>query len=238
MLLPHPMESYEPQARSFNHVNKSNPKLTWGSKFEIHCLQSLENAPLNCLIGDSHIERLSGPLLLPLTQATLRGWRNLGVGGDKAENILWRLQHGGFPSNPHKVILMSGSNNLNTGTSKNISMTANTIIKTVNTLSDTYPEIEIAVVGVLPREGERKCQAARTVNDLLKFKLPTHVSYISPPNILFNRGGTPNTRFFYDDVHLNPKGYRVLLDSLGPFIKCRIHLIIQETLLTTPLSAN
>ena len=125
------MTYYEAQPRSFNHVNKSNPQLTWGSKYELHCLQSLENVPLNCMIGDSHIERLSRPLLLPLSQAMLRGWRNYAIGGDKAEKVLWRVKNGGFAANPQKVIVMSGSNNLDTGNSKNISMTVNTIIETV-----------------------------------------------------------------------------------------------------------
>jgi hypothetical protein len=101
----------EPVPRNFNHYNFSNPHLSWGCKYQLHCRSGITSDKINCLIGDSFIERLLRPSHLNLFQENFPGWKNLGIGGDKVENIAWRINNGGFPQNPGKVILMCGSNN-------------------------------------------------------------------------------------------------------------------------------
>ena len=210
---------FTPETRSFNHVNLSNPQSSWGAKFESHCVAGLATRTTNFLIGDSTFERMSRRHLLPLTQAKLPGWLNCGIGGDRAQHIQWRLLHGGSPENPGKCILAMGSNNIRTGNSKECQRISNSIVSTASYLLEKHPRIKLAVVGILPREGEGKCQAARTINAVVKYKLPSDVFFVPPPNIISDKNGTPNMRFYETDhVHLNIEGYRVLLDSLGPFI--------------------
>jgi lysophospholipase L1-like esterase len=38
---------------------------------------------------------------------------NIGIGGDKAQNVLWRLDHGGVAGlQPRVIVLMIGNNNM------------------------------------------------------------------------------------------------------------------------------
>ena len=99
---------FSPTPRSFAQHNLSNPSIPWGGKFEGHCTLGLATTSLNFLIGDSHIERLSRPSLLSLSQAKLPGWINCGIGGDRAQHVFWRILHGGTPSNPGKSIISMG----------------------------------------------------------------------------------------------------------------------------------
>ena len=115
IIMPPPDADYpilSPAPRPFGHHNISNPRISWGGKFEKGCVTGLSTTPVNYLLGDSSIERLSRPSLLSLSQARLPGWANRGCGGDKVEHALWRLMHGGTPSVAGKCILSIGSNNL------------------------------------------------------------------------------------------------------------------------------
>ena len=118
-----------------------------------------------------------------------------------------------------------GSNNLKrSSNSKECRLIANTIVTTAKYLLNKHPNIGLAVVGIFPREDEGKCKAAETVNAILQYNLPSNVFFVPPPNIIFNKHGTPNVRFYENDsVHLNPEGYMVLLDSSGHSSTCRIN---------------
>ena len=209
------MDSYEAKARFSNTIRLNN--LTWGEQFDQHRALSLSHAPTDCLLGDSHVERLFRPPLLPLSQQRLPGWKNLGIGGDKAQHILWRAQQGGLPHNLRRIIIFSGSNNIGAGNSKSCCLTANTIIMTIQHLLITHPHAQIALVGIMPQANIKKCESAIIVNNIVKHKLPHSVLYIPPPTVFTNTDSSQNSRYFQDDVHLNSLGYSVLLDELIPF---------------------
>ena len=216
--------SFSPSSRSFAHHNLSNPNISWGGKFERHCLLGLTSSSQNFLIGDSSIERLSRPALLPLAQAKLPGWTNYGIGGDHAQNVWWRLQHGGMPENAGKCIISIGSNNIRSNNHKHCQKIANTILSTASYLLDNHPQIELAVVGIFPRENDTKCRAATTINNIVSYKLPPRATFIVPPTIFSTRAGTPKPKFYETDlIHLNDEGYRILLDSLASFINTPLH---------------
>ena len=178
----------------------------------------------HCLFGDSHVERLSRGAHLSLSHKRLPGWLNTGIGGDRAEHLNWRLEQGGLPRNLKTAVICVGSNNLRNG-NNNCMAIANTIIKSTVTIADANPAAKIIVIGILPRENISKSRAANTVNDILRFKLSSCITFVSPPDAL-TVGGGPNPVFFEKDrkgimVHLNRLGYKLLLDTLAPFICTR-----------------
>ncbi len=134
------MEAFEAKPR-FDHAPPDGIEC-WGDKFSNHCALSRVTAPLDCLIGDSHAERLARPPHYPLSQEKLPAWHNLGCGGDRAEHILWRVREGGMPGNPRKIILISGSNNISAGNTKTSQLTANTIVKTTEFLTKKIPKMQ------------------------------------------------------------------------------------------------
>lgn len=136
------MNPFRSTPRDFNHHNYSVPSTTWGSKFQYHTSICSDPIPRNCLIGDSHIERLLRPSLFPYFQENFKHWHNLGIGGDRAQHVKWRMEHGGFPINPRKVIYCAGSNNITeSNTTKAIYRITDTIIQTVSDLLNKYPKV-------------------------------------------------------------------------------------------------
>ena len=89
----------------------------------------------------------------------------------------------------------------------------------VNFLLTNYPDINVAILGIFPRENRCKSQAATIINHVLQWKLPSLVTFIVPPKEFSTASGKPNTQFYERDmIHLNSKGYNVLLNALNSFI--------------------
>ena len=211
--------------RNFDHVNLSQLSQSWGQKFHRHQVLCNNSSPQNCIIGDSHFERLSRTCFSHLYQENFPGWLNLGIGGDRIENIAWRTQHGGLPTSPAKVILCGGTNNFRWQPNvKQSIIIANTINDLAWDLIEKYKNIKLAVVGILPRKEHNKCEQADTINNILKHQLPSQVTFIKPPDSLYGGEGNYNAEFYQDDVHLNTKGYHELLHSppFHPFLRPKL----------------
>ena len=74
---------------------------------------------------------------------------NLGIGGDRIENVLWRINDIVLPKSIRSVVIHCGTNNINTSSSDEISVGVVTIARSI---SHRYPNIEIIVTGLLPRD--------------------------------------------------------------------------------------
>ena len=74
---------------------------------------------------------------------------NLGIGGDRVENVLWRINNVVLPKSVTSVVIHCGTNNINTSSSDEISVVVVTIPISI---SPCYPNIEIIVNGILPRD--------------------------------------------------------------------------------------
>ena len=174
---------------------------------------------MNCIIGASYVERLSRPFHIHLFQRYLKGWLNLGIGGDKAEHIRWRVENGCIPYSLQRVIICSGSNNTSNNTnSKTASMIAGTVLETVSYINSKFPNARIAVLGILPRENCLKSNAIRLINNVIKFRLPSTVDYIPPPSTLDDASEGINCMYYRGDrVHLNNQGYELVFSAIEAY---------------------
>ena len=135
--------------------------MTWGDKFRHHKSICGSPTPMNCIIGDSHFERLSRLCHLSLQAEHLPNFVNLGIGGDKLQNIIWRAQWGGMPTNPHKVILCAGTNNIKSTSTWEAQLIASSIVDFTRYLLKTYPYIQLVVNGPSANERATQEQAGR-----------------------------------------------------------------------------
>jgi beta-glucosidase len=202
-----------PAPRNLYHKNRSDPSRRWGDKFENHVTACHRDFTQNCLIGDSHFERLLRPHFNSIFQN--QNYLNLAIGGDRCENILWRIKHGSIPKSPNNIILSAGTNNLS-GTSKNSIEIAETILEIVRFILNNYPKSNLVVVGVLPIKEQSKCHQPQSINSYLKYKLQEGVHFAQPPKIF---QGELGEQFYQDNVHLNLRGYRELFKVINPFLK-------------------
>ena len=83
--------------------------------------------------------------------ATGRHAANFGIGGDRTEHVLWRLEHGNFDGlNPKLIVVMIGTNNA--GHRKDPAPeTAQGVSRIVFTLLAKCPESKILLLGIFPR---------------------------------------------------------------------------------------
>ena len=74
---------------------------------------------------------------------------NLGIGGDRIENVLWRIKDIVLPKSIRSVVMHCGTNNIDTSSSDKISVGVVTIARSI---FRRYPNIEIIVSSLLPRD--------------------------------------------------------------------------------------
>src|SRR5690242_10525828 len=74
---------------------------------------------------------------------------NLGIGGDRTQHVLWRLDHGNIDGiNPKLAVLMIGTNNSGSNTSQQIAEGVRLIVEK---LRAKLPNTKVLVLGIFPR---------------------------------------------------------------------------------------
>jgi beta-glucosidase len=143
---------------------------------------------------------------------------NAGIGGDRTQHILWRLDHGNIDGiSPKLVVLMIGTNNFGASSAEDIALGVKAIVAK---LQAKLPETKILVLGVFPR-GEKIDDPLRVknhaVNDLIKTLADGKmVHYLNINEKLLGPDGTQDRKLMYDFVHLSPEGYQIWADAIEP----------------------
>lgn len=100
-------------------------------------------------LGDSIMQGWPDDLLRKALGASAL---NAGVGGDKTQNLLWRLEHFDWSKQkPKSVLLIIGTNNLSTSAPCEIALGIRNAVAKVHSI---FPLADIAVISLLPR-GEK-----------------------------------------------------------------------------------
>ena len=147
---------------------------------------------------------------------------NLGFGGDRTENVLWRIDHGELNGiAPRQVILMIGTNNLTSGDS--VSDTVAGIATICLRIHEKLPQTKLLVLGLLPCSALReKAAEVDCVNFLLETRLHPQgwVQVLDVGNKFRNSDGSINGKlFFADGIHPNKDGYAILGENLKLFLE-------------------
>ena len=153
---------------------------------------------------------------------------NIGIGGDRAENILWRLDHGTLDLVPPKVaVLLIGVNNAPLVAANGVP--AESVAKAIKLCADNIrarcPNTELVVVKPLPAFSPTGdvSQAIKKINSALgALKLDsdpkTHV--LDLWHDFTNADGSLKTELYSDGhLHLGPAGYDVFASALKPMVE-------------------
>ena len=150
-----------------------------------------------------------------------RNARNLGIGGDRTEHVLWRLDHGNIDGiKPKLAVIMIGTNNSGANTSDEIAAGNEAIVKK---LREKLPEMKILVLGIFPR-GANADDAKRKVNQganekIAKLADNKNVFYLDIGKNFLADDGTLSKEVMPDLLHLNEKSYRTWAESIEPKVK-------------------
>ncbi len=146
---------------------------------------------------------------------------NLGFGGDRTENVLWRIDHGELDGiAPRQAIVLIGTNNLTSGDS--VSDTVAGIEMICLRIHEKLPQTKLLVLGLLPCIALRE-KAAEV--DRVNFQLETRlhpqgwIRVLDLGNKFRNPDGSINDKLFSDGLHPNKDGYAILGENLKSFME-------------------
>jgi lysophospholipase L1-like esterase len=145
---------------------------------------------------------------------------SFGIGGDRTQHVLWRIDHGELDGiKPKVVVLMIGTNNLGTDTPAEI---ADGITAIVRLVREKLPETKILLLGIFPR--------SRNPNDPARIRLQAinarvarlddgkSVKYLDLGRHFLNEDGTLSPDIMPDYLHLSRRGYRIWADAMEPLL--------------------
>lgn len=143
---------------------------------------------------------------------------NLGIGGDRTQHVLWRLDNGNIKGiHPKAAVLMIGTNNSGSNTPEQI---AEGVTAIVQKLRKELPETKILLLAVFPR-GADKSDPRRQVNEatnaiVSKLDDGKMVYYLDIGPAFLADDGTLSKEIMPDLLHLNPKGYQIWAEAIEP----------------------
>jgi beta-glucosidase len=142
----------------------------------------------------------------------------LGFGGDRTENLLWRLQHGELDGmSPKGVVMMIGTNN--TGERlEDPALTMAGIQRNLEEIRRRQPQAKVLLLALFPR-GEKPDDLMRRHNARINALLPQladgkQVVFLDIGRALMNPDGTLSKDILPDWLHLSPAGYDIWARSL------------------------
>jgi lysophospholipase L1-like esterase len=148
---------------------------------------------------------------------------NFGIGGDRTQHVLWRIENGELDGvKPKVIVLMIGTNNTRDDDADKIAEGVTRIVKTAQAKTGA----KVLLLGVFPRgENEEKAAAQRAkitrINEVIA-KLDDGgktVRYLDLKDKFQQPDGTISKDIMYDYLHLTPKGYEMWADAIDPVLK-------------------
>ena len=161
---------------------------------------------------------------------------NFGVGGDRTQHVLWRIENGEIPLNLQVAFVHCGTNNLDRDNPDEI---RDGIASIVYTIQERKPNANFIVSGLLPRDQETSFRRdkIKLVNQKLRKWCQSgkvrNVHYLKPDKDWTEPDGRLVERYYFTDfLHLVEEGY----DKFAKSIYEAIEKVSQGNVVTTVLS--
>ncbi|MEX2216212.1 MAG: platelet-activating factor acetylhydrolase IB subunit [Phycisphaeraceae bacterium] len=212
------------EKKSHSAVNPVPRDQNWKKRHDLisERVKAMSDAKL-VFIGDSITQGWEGNGKEVWAQYyTPRKTLNLGIGGDRTQHVLWRLENGNLEGiKPQAAVIMIGTNNSN-GKDNTAAEIADGITAIVHKLRKATPDTKILVLAVFPR-GEKPNAQREKIDEVNKTvsKLDDgeHVFYLDIGANLMNPDGVISKEIMPDFLHLSKKGYEIWAQSIDAKVK-------------------
>ncbi len=183
------------------------------------------------LVGDSITQQWGSPLDLgQLNEAWKKHFAsfrtiNIGIGGDKIQNVMWRIDHGGVEGiEPRTIVLMIGNNNMFFAPETGVEAVAKGIQVCLANLRKKFDVAHVIVVKILPAHAPRNpfydnIKKTNASLDSLRLDDDPKVHLLDLTADFLQPDGTLKKELFSSDsIHLSLAGYAVYAEKLKPLL--------------------
>ncbi len=140
---------------------------------------------------------------------------NFGLGGDRTQHVLWRVEQGEFNGfQPKVVVLMIGANNMSSplNTAQQIADGIRNIIKAIH---QRTPNTKVLLLSLLPRGSVNAETKGVQVNELIsRFHDGNRIHYMDIRRSFQTDAGQPSRAAMPDLLHPSALGYRLWADAI------------------------
>lgn len=146
---------------------------------------------------------------------------NLGIGGDRTQHVMWRLDNGNLEGiTPKLAVVMIGTNNSNSNQPEQI---ADGVEQIIDRLRTKTPETEILLLGIFPRgadPNDPRRQVNEKTNELIaQFADGEQVHFLDIGESFLQDDGTLSKEIMPDLLHLSENGYRIWAEAIEPKVE-------------------
>lgn len=142
---------------------------------------------------------------------------NLGIGGDRTQHVLWRLDNGNIDGlKPKAAVLMIGTNNSN-GEDNTPEQIADGVTAIVKKLREKLPETKILLLAIFPRSENLTAQRGKLamINQVIRRQADDkNVFWVDFGHRFLNDDGTMPRSLMPDFLHLSRTGYEIWAEAI------------------------
>lgn len=201
---------------------KTNGEKWWNGNCEriLADIKKMDGKVDVAFVGDSITARWRGG------ESWARHWGsyravNMGIGGDRTQNVIWRLQNGELDGYKAKLfVVMIGTNNLFDKNTEPADAAAG-VKAIIELIQAKQPQAGILLLGIFPR-GEKpnpgRDKIAAT-NKLISKYQGGAVHYMDIGAKFLGPDDTISKEVMHDSLHLAPKGYDIWAEAIADKVK-------------------
>jgi len=201
-----------------NPVARTSPDNGWLPRHEEFVAEAKKGGIDLLFLGDSITDnwRNTGKAIWDKYYAP-RHAANFGIGGDRTQHVLWRIQHGELDGlNPKVIVLMIGTNNSNSDDAKSIAEGIELIVQKIRA---KCPTSKILLLAVFPRnkpaDKPAQMDTIKQVNTTIaKLADGKMIRFLDLDGKFLGPDGKVPAGIMPDFLHPNEKGYQIWADSM------------------------
>lgn len=178
------------------------------------------------LLGDSITDFFNWyELFYDFSNSTGQAVYNRGISGDTTDRLLERLQENVLNISPKNVVLLIGTNDIGRGLP--LSMTVENVSKIIESAKEQCPDINFILQAVYPINRHMRDRFEKRSNEKIDLMNKEFVKlsekygcvWLDITDKLKDETGNLKKDFTYDGLHLNVKAYKIVAESIIPFLK-------------------
>ena len=144
---------------------------------------------------------------------------NLGIGGDRTEHVLWRLENGHLQGlSPKVAVVMIGTNNFGHDTPDTPAEVLEGIVAVVEKLKSSLKDVDVLLLDIFPRgrSFNQMRGSILQVNQALKtaYAKDGRVTFFPIGDLFIEDDGSIHQAIMPDYLHLSEKGYQIWFDAM------------------------